>query len=94
VKDFFLHVLLAHRNPFLSKFPCFPIDATKGLPITILMFSIPVGFQKHVTSIPMFFLSCVPKGGLKTSNADYVHAMQLLLMLFQLSDSSSNQGIT
>jgi hypothetical protein len=83
VKDFFLHILLAHRNPFLSKFPCFPIDATKGLPITILMFSIPVGFQKHVTSIPMFFLSCVPKGGLKTSNATIVDALPVIRFLKQ-----------
>jgi hypothetical protein len=47
------------------------------------MFSIPVGFQKHVTSIPMFFLSCVPKGGLKTSNATIVDALPVIRFLKQ-----------
>jgi hypothetical protein len=37
-----------------------PKQATKGLPITILLFSIIVGFQKYATSIPIL---CSNGGG-------------------------------
>jgi hypothetical protein len=40
----------------LDRFPCFSYDAAKGLLISIRMFSIPIGLQKHTIPIPMFFL--------------------------------------
>jgi hypothetical protein len=39
-----------------TRFLYFSYDATKGFPITIPMFSIPIAFQKHVNSILVFFL--------------------------------------
>jgi hypothetical protein len=38
------------------RFPCFSYDAAKGLLISIPIFSILIGLQKHTIPIPMFFL--------------------------------------
>jgi hypothetical protein len=40
----------------LDRFPCFSYDVVKWFLISIPIFSIPIGLQKHTIPIPMFFL--------------------------------------